>query len=284
MSDGIESVDGPLRESPADGNPLDGESVVAWLEAHPEFFAREPELLARLEIPHPDGDGVVSLVQRQLQALRQRHIQLEANIAELVQVARDNERVNRRLHALALELMAAGTVDDVICATLAAMRDQFDTELVVLKLIDQGDGHLRARDRAGVWQRSDAAIEHFVEFFRERRVHSGQLDAAQLQALFDERASEVGSVALLPLKATQNIGLLALGHADERRFHPAKGLLFLTQLGELLSQRLAAVLAAQRAADETASGAAEPAQPEAVADQRADDQHADGDGDGDGRP
>ena len=272
MSEGFESPDGAPPEPPVEGSLLDGDSVVAWLEAHPEFFAREPELLVRLEIPHPDGEGVVSLVQRQMQALRQRRAELEANIAELVQVARDNERVNRRLHALALELMAAGTVDDVVCATLVAMRDQFDTGLVVLKLIDQGDGRLRARDRAGVWQRSDAAIEHFVEFFRERRVHSGRLGAAQLEALFGERAGEVGSVALLPLKATQNIGLLALGHPDERRFHPGKGLLFLTQLGELLSQRLAAVLAAQQAVDAAAREAAgrgaaqSAAQPAAVAD------------------
>jgi hypothetical protein len=218
------------------------EQVANYLLAHPDFFRHEPTVLSQLQIPDPRGEGVVSLLERQQQAMRERHVQLELNIAELVQVARENEQVNRRLHDFALELMAAANLDDVIGATLSAMQGNFEAELVSLRLIDQGSGELLARDRAQVWPRSEPALDHFVEFFRRRQVVCGQLTEAQTQALFGERADEVGSVALLPLKSTRNLGLLALAHGDQWRFHPAKGMLFLTQLGELLSQRLSAVL------------------------------------------
>ena len=50
------------------------------------------------------------------------------------------------------------------------------------------------------------------------------------------------AVALILLHAEgDNLGILALGSEDPHRFHPTKGVLFLSQLGSLVSQRLLTV-------------------------------------------
>ncbi|MFP3500255.1 DUF484 family protein, partial [Pseudomonas sp. SIMBA_059] len=48
---------------PQQSAELDAEAVVAYLRAHPTFFAEHDELLIEQHIPHQRGDSV-SLVER----------------------------------------------------------------------------------------------------------------------------------------------------------------------------------------------------------------------------
>lgn len=57
---------------PKQSAELDADAVVAYLRAHPTFFAEHDELLLEQRIPHQRGDSV-SLVERQLAAARSQH-------------------------------------------------------------------------------------------------------------------------------------------------------------------------------------------------------------------
>ena len=46
---------------------------------------------------------------------------------------------------------------------------------------------------------------------------------------------EVGSVALLPLGESVELGFLAIGSRDAEHFHPGMSIDFLSRLGELVS-------------------------------------------------
>jgi uncharacterized protein YigA (DUF484 family) len=63
----------------------------AICNSNPEFFERHQALLARLRLPHSRGGSTISLVERQIEVMRERHAALEAKLAELVRVARDND-------------------------------------------------------------------------------------------------------------------------------------------------------------------------------------------------
>ena len=65
------------------------DSVHAYLSENPDFFERHGDLLRSLRLPHVSG-GTVSLVERQVTALRQRDSKLEGQLKELVDVARAN--------------------------------------------------------------------------------------------------------------------------------------------------------------------------------------------------
>ena len=68
----------------------DAEAVAAYLRAHPEFFVDHDELIPELRIPHQPGTAV-SLVERR--SLRERNIEMRHRLSQLMDVARDNDRL-----------------------------------------------------------------------------------------------------------------------------------------------------------------------------------------------
>ena len=64
------------------------ESVAAYLQHNPEFFERHQALLARLRLPHVRGGSTISLVERQIEVLREKH----AALAEAQEIAADAVR------------------------------------------------------------------------------------------------------------------------------------------------------------------------------------------------
>nr|GFB69300.1 probable diaminopimelate decarboxylase, chloroplastic [Tanacetum cinerariifolium] len=94
------STDTP-SESPADNAvpALEAEAVAAWLQQHPDFFAEHDDLLTAMRIPHQRGD-TVSLVERQLKILRERNIEMRHRLSQLMDVARDNDRLFEKTRRL----------------------------------------------------------------------------------------------------------------------------------------------------------------------------------------
>jgi len=67
-------------------------SVAEYLQTYPDFFERNGPLLAKLRLPHlRDAGTTVSLVERQVEVLRERTQSLERKLKELVDVARAND-------------------------------------------------------------------------------------------------------------------------------------------------------------------------------------------------
>ena len=102
---------------------LDSESVAAYLRQHPEFFVDHEELIPELRIPHQPGEAV-SLVERQVKLLRERNIEMRHRLSQLMDVARDNDRLFDKTRRLVLDLLDAGSLEEVI----GAVEDVAETE------------------------------------------------------------------------------------------------------------------------------------------------------------
>ena len=81
------------------------EIVSSYLSQNPDFLEKQPSLLKHLELNHASGPAI-SLIERQVQYLRQQNEALEQQHNQLIQVASDNEKLMHRLHQLTLELMS----------------------------------------------------------------------------------------------------------------------------------------------------------------------------------
>ena len=79
------------------------QDIKTFLEQHPDFLVEHPDLLETLQVPHGLDGPAVSLVERQVQVLRDRQAESRQRLAELVRNARDNEALVGRVHALALQ-------------------------------------------------------------------------------------------------------------------------------------------------------------------------------------
>lgn len=210
------------------------EVVTRHLRENPDYFLRHLDLLETLRIPHPGHGTAVSLLERQVDQLRDRQVSTERQLSELVAMARDNERIASRLHRFAMVLIGCSSIDDVFDAAHGMLRQEFDLDIVSVLIEHPVTDATRGRPEfivpdeprfESLWMRTDG----------QKPVCAPSLDAQQLQFLFQKR-SDVKSVALVPLLGMSWRGLLALGSHDQHRFHVAMGTLYLARLGELLSQ------------------------------------------------
>ena len=82
--------------------PLTDDTVVQYLQNSPDFFERHATLLAKLRLPHTRSSGqTVSLIERQVDVLRERNTGLERKLKDLVEVARLNEQLTEKIHRFA---------------------------------------------------------------------------------------------------------------------------------------------------------------------------------------
>lgn len=212
------------------------EVVAEYLRANPDFFERNGELLIRLRLPHESGNAV-SLVERQVKILRDQNEQLKTKLMDLVNVARDNDRLTERMMRLTLNLIEAESLDQLIQALSDTLFSEFQADSISI-LLFENDRLPEGLPQQIRIRREDPALSIFDNFFRLDRPLCGRLRSEQMKFLFGDSIDRVKSAVLVPLGRHSEFGMLAIGSEDGERFHPGMGTLFLKQLGTLISSLL----------------------------------------------
>lgn len=229
-----------------DPAPVDAPAVADYLRSHPDFFLTRPELVTELAIPHASGQAV-SLVERQVSVLRDQNQHLRQQLQTLIHNARANEALSERLHTLTLSLLACDTPDRLFAVLCDKLREDFDADAVVICLTTQGAPtlHGSAPHRClEVRRLSQEDLQPFEDLLKDNRAVCGRLTHRQRAYLFGEQAAAVTSVALAPLhtpteEETDVAGLLAIGSHDTQRFQSGMGTVFLKQLADIVTAKLA---------------------------------------------
>ncbi len=213
------------------------ESVAAYLQRNPEFFERHTALLARLRLPHSHGGSTISLVERQIEVLREKQAGLESKLAELVRVARANDAIAERLHRFTRRLLRGVPRAEAVAHIEAGLREDFDAFNAALVLVGMPpDPSLPAFVRTV--NADDPQLKSFESLFQSGKPRCGQARDSQREFLFGPEGLEMGSLALVPLGDRGAVGLLALGSADRDRFHPGMSTEFLGRLADLITDAL----------------------------------------------
>ncbi|MDQ2695867.1 MAG: DUF484 family protein [Pseudomonadota bacterium] len=207
--------------------------IAAYLRAHPDYFERHLELLKVLRIPHPCRPAV-SLLERKLQLLQDQNGQLRRKLVDLVEVARDNDQLADHLQRLALALIEAQGLDEVLHNVKGVLRDELNADFSALRLAARPlEPNLAGEEEFRAW---DPAL--FESLLHGRRPVCGRLTREQATSLFAEAAPRVASAALVPLAGAVWQGLLAIGSREQGRFYAGMGTLFLSRVGTLVSHAL----------------------------------------------
>lgn len=213
---------------------LDAMDVASYLRRHPEFLREFPDIAMALVLPREQGQAA-SLASYQLDVLRDKNRELNRRLHDLVEIAHENEALMVRVHTLTLALMRARSLAGTTSAVVAALTEDFHTDLVRLVLF-RTDPELPAAEWLIVEPAGMSAFPAFSEFFKRAEPLCGRLQQDKLDALFAARADEVQSAVLLPIGST---GMLAIGSNDANRFHPGMGTVFLKLIGEAISTAIA---------------------------------------------
>ncbi len=217
---------------------LDAEQqLLELLKENPDILVRNPTVLADLEVPHQSGTAV-SLIEKQVGVLRNKLKSSDTRLRELMDIARDNERLAKSCHRLAINLLGAADLEDVISVALDELGNELDADFAVIRLITDDDERMDSKPELFI--RSDAEqLTSFNSMLDNRKPLCGHCTPEQKAFLFRDDAEQVGSAAVIPLVAGARLGLLGLGGNDQHRFSIAMGTEFLSQIGDLVSAALA---------------------------------------------
>lgn len=219
------------------------DQVADYLASHPEFFDRHPGVLARLKLPHHErGNAAVSLVERQVLVLREKHATLEKKLHELIENGRANEAIVDRMHRLTRRLLRARDASGLVMAMEASLREDFGASHWVLLLTELSFGGLAAlhSPHVRVVPRGSGELKIFETFFESGRPRSGQIRDTQREYLFGGDAGAVGSTVLVPLGERGSLGLVAIASPDTERYLPTMSTDFLVRIGDILTEAIAA--------------------------------------------
>lgn len=223
-----------------DKQSLTVEQVVQYLSDNADFFTDNPEALESLQF-NDSPDGTISLAQRQTQRLQLKNQKLNEQLTALIENAHSNTELQDRVHKLCLRLMDAANIKELFNLLVGELKQEFGADEVALRLFFSGDGVADLPETEGNISQlhiDDKSLKAFDSILSKLEPVCGRLTKAQNKVLFGEKATDVASVACLPLGHEPCAGILAIGSSDANRFHSDMGTVYLAFLGDVLMRLL----------------------------------------------
>ena len=202
--------------------------ALAYLRNHPDIFKTHAALLSELALSH-ESDGAVSLIERQVQVLRERNILLRRQLNDLLGNARANDELFAKVRALTLALLDVSGWHELNEVLATHLLVDFDADFACCHLLRE---HLRLDHLLGHEESLPTAA-----FTGGAQPQCLPLRRAELQRIFPAGQHEQdGSAVLLPLTLASGDGCLAVGSRDPQRFAADMDTLFIGYVGDVLAR------------------------------------------------
>lgn len=217
-----------MNDEITDKKSLTAEDVEIYLDQNTGFFQQHPELMLKMDFGDTDA-GSISLVERQMKALRSRNQELELELQSVIRNAQDNQHLLQQTISLSMGLIPCESIDELIKTLYKQLNYLFEIESTNLILnkafFDQQSTDMETLRKA------------LGDNFPKQQPVCGRLKNTEKQALFPDNDT-VQSVAILPLGAKGELGILVLGSNDPTHFDPEMGDLFLLLIADSLGKLL----------------------------------------------
>ena len=204
----------------SDTTPVDitEQDFANYLRQNPDFFERHPSLLSQLVVPHPQSGQAVSLLERKVIIMREQQDDSQRQLNELIKNARNNEKLTQGIDQLSVQLLSVKELDHLSRKLSDWLRENFNPEFVAVML---------NVDKSLLGLLSDA----------DHCTCATDLPESTLRKLFRSDSSSIKSVATVPLRYSE-LGVIAFGSSDHKRYANGSGTRYLDQLQRLLNTTL----------------------------------------------
>ncbi len=206
------------------------QSVLDYLRAHPDFFVRHPAALSELTLPHESGTAV-SLIERQIDILRDRNVAMRKRMNELLQAARSNDEIFAKTRSLNLALLEVRSWHELNEVLATHVLVDFEADFVCAHMVDANLA--LALDH----------IQHHLRSMPFQHLQSGSravcvaLRKEELLPMFPMSEHEdAGSAVILDLALTTGHGALCIGSRNPSRFAQNMDTLFVTYIADILAK------------------------------------------------
>jgi uncharacterized protein YigA (DUF484 family) len=221
-----------------ENNPgLDAEAVANFLEKHPAFFIGRDDLLMQMRLPHDSGEAI-SLLEKQVQLLRERTQNQHNRIQSLLENAGENDALFEKTRTLILTLLKPKNIQELSASLNIELGNLFRNVASHLFFIaDQTD------KLEGLQVRStEQAKECLGDDYIQKRTQCGALEQKQAAFFFPDEELSPASAAIVTIHLPHEdensdlpVPVLVVGSTDKGYFHSSQDTLFLDFIGEVLS-------------------------------------------------
>lgn len=211
------------------------QQIVDYLQAHPEFFQSQPDLLQTLKVPDEQGQ-LQQMATYQAKNLQVQNQQLKNQIKQLIHHAKLNETLMNRIYHLLAEL-AARDSSDFLSHFVAFVKQHFASDFFKLSCQPRFISQLPNPNCEPI---TAAQKSQFTIFQNHPEPLSGRLPQSQVEAMFGAH-KDIRSAIIMPLGPQACFGLMGFASHDEDRFQPHVASDILQKLSAIISQFLAAV-------------------------------------------
>ena len=213
---------------------LKAEDVVAYLAAHPDFLIEHADLLTRLAPPPAERqDGVVDLRSYMVERLRAEVDRLRQTQRDLIDTSRANQNNRNRVHAAALFLLDAETLQQLVQTITTDLAVLLDIDVAALLVESNGHDFPQVLS-SGVRVVGEGSIERWLNG-RDVRLDA---DIVGDDVIFGPGAGLVRSQALVRLDVSVKTppAMLALGSRESRMFEDGMGTELISFLARVLER------------------------------------------------
>ncbi len=228
-------------------SPITEIAVRQYLEAHPNFFVKHPDLLERIASPRQDlGSNVADFQHFAIRRLQEKITDVRGRYDELISSARDNSSTQQQVHRAILGLIKARSLEDLLEAITVDLSALFAVDVVRLAVESESaeiyGPNFPEEHYSGIVFIPEGVVEALIGANNEIILYedASPLLACGLGEIFPDCAWLAQSVALLSinLRETKRSALLAFGVREMGRFHSGQGVELLQFLAQVIEERL----------------------------------------------
>jgi len=213
---------------------LTDNDIINFLRMNKDFFTRHPEQLEALEVSNRNGK-VASLVNHQVNVLKERNNQLKNKLSELITNAQENEKIMSQVFQLSLQLCQISHISNVTKHFGKFVKHAFNSDL--FKIIVPSYEKLENSSSVLCVKDEEEYLNIFSEFIKSNTPVCGRLKLQKLKYIFPKKADKIGSSILLPIGSHAQKGILVFASYEENKFHPDMSTDLLSKLTLILEKK-----------------------------------------------
>ena len=217
--------------------PITEADIAQFLVHTPDFFERNADLLAGVQLTSPHGGRAVSLQERQAEMLREKIKVLELRLMEMMRHGNENMLIGDKLQRWSRQLFLVARPVDLPAVLVSEIKSQFSVPQAALKLWDVAEVYANEPFAQG-------ASEDIRSLASSLTVPYCGVNAGFDAVKWLDDPDNVASLSLIPLRngaTSPAFGMLVLASPDSQRYQAGMATDFLERIAELASASLSRV-------------------------------------------
>jgi len=212
----------------SEAQTMEAKDVAEYLKQHPKFFEDYADVLAEIFVPHPHGGHAIPIAERQILTLRERNVDLEGRLREMIGNGHANDAIGEKLHRSTLALFASPDLE----TTLAVLDHSLKEDFAVPEVASRLWGRVPEQSYLPQLAATSAEVRGWADALAQPQCGT---DAPFETREWFEHGEGLKSFAFLPLRTQHTFGVLALASPDPERYRAGVGTVYLVRLAELAS-------------------------------------------------